>query len=92
MPQYKSESRDDCVNKAIAAYLEAIERGEMPDRDKFLQEHADIAAELRSFLRNASQFQQLAKDVIADSAFVSYTTDWPPEHSASDRNGTAMML
>jgi serine/threonine-protein kinase len=51
-------SREERVNEAIAAYLEAIERGASPDREQYLAEHADIAAELNSFIANQAQFQQ----------------------------------
>ena len=57
MPHSDSQSDDDRVNEAIAEYLEAVERGETPDRKKFLAEHADIAAELDSFLGNAAEFK-----------------------------------
>ena len=62
MPQNESSSRDEQVNEAIAAYLQAVDRGEPPNCDKFLAEHADIAQELKSFFANQSQFRQAAKE------------------------------
>src|SRR5262245_47045966 len=60
MPQDESSSRDYRVNEAIAAYLQAVERGETPDRERFLAEYADIAGELNSFFTNHAEFRQLA--------------------------------
>jgi len=61
MPHNESSSREDRVNEAIAAFLEAVERGEAPNREKFLAEHADIAAEVRSFFAEHSQLRQMAE-------------------------------
>src|SRR5262249_23881824 len=47
----------------IASYLDAIERGEIPDRERFLGDHPEIQTELRSFLSNLSQLRQVAGDV-----------------------------
>jgi WD40 repeat protein/tRNA A-37 threonylcarbamoyl transferase component Bud32 len=55
---HEPSSREERVNEAIAAYLEAVERGESPDREKLLADHPDIAAELNSFIANQAQFQQ----------------------------------
>jgi hypothetical protein len=51
-------SHENRVNEAIAAYLQAVERGENSDREKFLAEHADVAVELKSFFINQAEFQQ----------------------------------
>ena len=61
-----SESQDACareqrVNEAIAAYLEAVESGHGPGRQEFLAHHADIADELAAFLTDRDEFQRLAE-------------------------------
>ena len=61
LPPGESSSRDDRVNDAILLYLQAVERGEAVDREKFLAEHAEIAEELNSFFGNQAQFQQVAE-------------------------------
>src|SRR4029453_14825300 len=38
MPVNESPSNEDRINEAIAAYIEAVERGESPDTEKFLAE------------------------------------------------------
>lgn len=65
MSQEETQSRDDLVDEVIAAYLQAVEMGEKPDRRKFLAEHAEIARELESFFDNQSEVQQFVGE--ADS-------------------------
>jgi hypothetical protein len=63
MTENQSSSRNDRVNEAIAGYLQAVERGEQPDRETFLAQHGDIADDLGSFLdNNADMTQQPAYD------------------------------
>ena len=59
----ESPSGDDHVNDVILLYLQAVERGEAVNREKFLAEHSDIAEELKSFFGNQAQFQQVAEAV-----------------------------
>jgi tetratricopeptide (TPR) repeat protein/tRNA A-37 threonylcarbamoyl transferase component Bud32 len=56
-----SAVRDERVDEAIAAYLEAVDVGQEPDRDDFLRRHADIADELAAFFADHEQFQRLAE-------------------------------
>jgi tRNA A-37 threonylcarbamoyl transferase component Bud32 len=61
-----SASDSDCttgearVNQIIADYLQAIERGEVPDRAGLLARHADIVAELSAFFADHDRFQRAA--------------------------------
>jgi WD40 repeat protein len=55
-----SAARERRVNEAIAAYLQAVDAGQAPDRQEFLARHADLAAELEAFLADRKQFQHLA--------------------------------
>jgi hypothetical protein len=57
---HEPSSREDRVNEAIAAYLQAVERGDAPDRQRFLAEYVDIAPELKSFFDNQAEFCQVA--------------------------------
>jgi hypothetical protein len=50
------------VNEAIAAYLEAVDRCESPDGDKFLAEHAYVANKLKSFFADQSKFRRSILD------------------------------
>src|SRR5262249_4587205 len=56
-----SSGRDDCVNEAIAAYLEAAEAGQPPDRATFLASYPDLQSELRAFLEDRAKCAQAAQ-------------------------------
>jgi WD40 repeat protein len=55
-----SSTRERRVNEALAAYLEAADAGQPPDRQEFLARYPDLAAELEAFFANRAQFQRLA--------------------------------
>jgi WD40 repeat protein/tRNA A-37 threonylcarbamoyl transferase component Bud32 len=54
-------SREQHVNEAIAAYLEAADAGQAPDRKAFIAHHPDIAADLEAFFADQDQFERLAE-------------------------------
>ena len=81
MSPSESLSRDDQVNEAIAAYLQAVDRGEAPDREQFLAEHVDIADDLRDFLAGHGQLQALAGNLDPSA--------WPIRDSSPCATGTA---
>jgi serine/threonine protein kinase len=56
-------ARDDRANKAIAAYLEAVDAGQAPDQAQFIADHADIAEELQAFFADHEQFDRLASSL-----------------------------
>jgi len=53
--------REQRVNAAIAAYLEAADAGQTPDHKEFIAAHSDIAAELQSFFANRDKFERMVK-------------------------------
>jgi tRNA A-37 threonylcarbamoyl transferase component Bud32/outer membrane protein assembly factor BamB len=55
-----SSARDERVNEVLAEYLEAVEAGCTPDRQAFLAQHAEFAAELSAFFANQDQFAHAA--------------------------------
>jgi serine/threonine-protein kinase len=61
--QPSAESRDERVNEAIAAYLEAVEAGRPPDREAFLARYPDLQSELRAFLDDHARFAQAAQPI-----------------------------
>ena len=63
MPNETNESsvREQRVNEAIAAYLEAVDAGEAPDPKGFIAAHSDIAGELESFFANRDEFERMAE-------------------------------
>ncbi len=56
------DQRQQHLNQIIAAYLEAEESGNAPDKESFLRKHAQYAAELKSFFADRDQFQRYAKN------------------------------
>src|SRR5262249_34343426 len=52
--------REQRVNEAIAAYLEAAEAGRAPGREEFLARHPDLADELGAFLADRDRFARAA--------------------------------
>jgi WD40 repeat protein len=59
-PPASSSPRDHRLDEAIAAYYEAVQLGQAPDRDKFLAGFPDLADELRSFLDDKAAFERRA--------------------------------
>src|SRR5205823_6617190 len=60
---FRREGGDDPeprLNEVIAAYLEDLEAGRMPDRPGLLARHPDLAAELASFFANQDHLDRLA--------------------------------
>src|SRR5262245_28767741 len=52
--------RDQRVNEAIAAYLEAAEAGRAPGREEFLARYPDLANELTAFFADRDRFARAA--------------------------------
>src|SRR4051794_15210557 len=55
-----TDDRERRVDEAIAAYLEAEDRGIAPDRQAFLAGHPELAAELEVFLVDHDRVGRLA--------------------------------
>ncbi len=55
-----SVAREQRVDAAIADWLQAVEAGTAPERAEFLAQHAEIAAELASFLDDQALFDRAA--------------------------------
>ena len=45
------------LDALVAQYLEALERGEQPDRNQFLQQHPDFSTELQKFFADLDKVQ-----------------------------------
>src|SRR5262245_39752778 len=60
-----SSDRERRLNDVIAAYLEAVDAGQRPDRDEWLRRHPDLADELRAFFANHDRLAQLGQPLRA---------------------------
>ncbi len=54
------ESGNSPLDAIIAAYLEAVERGDKPDRDRLMLDHPQLASELRAFFADLDRVHQAA--------------------------------
>ena len=55
----ESVSRDQRLQEILAAYLQDVEAGKNPDREKLLAQHPDLADDLRSFLAENDKMRRL---------------------------------
>ena len=68
---FDSSEQDQRFQEVLAAYLQAVEAGQHPDRDDWLTKHPDLAAPLRSFFANQDEFARLAEPLSAPRALAS---------------------
>jgi WD40 repeat protein/tRNA A-37 threonylcarbamoyl transferase component Bud32 len=54
---------DDSLDQVIAAYLQKVEAGEVPDRDALLSSHPALAARLRAFFADYDRLDHQAGDL-----------------------------
>ena len=55
----ESVARDQRLQEILAAYLQEVEAGKNPDREKLLAQHPDLADDLRSFLAENDKMRRL---------------------------------
>jgi len=56
-----STDRDRRVNEIITAYLEAVDAGQTPDRQEWLRQYPEFAAELEAFLADYEHVDRMAE-------------------------------
>ena len=78
--QPEPPDREQRLNALLAAYLEAAQAGRPPDREQWLEQHPEFAAELRAFLADQDRFARLAEPIRAaarpDGTRVRYFGDY----------------
>jgi eukaryotic-like serine/threonine-protein kinase len=56
---HESVSREQRLQHILAVYLQDVEAGQNPDREKLLAQHPDLADDLRSFLAENDKMRRL---------------------------------
>jgi hypothetical protein len=62
-PTPSNPSPDESLSGVIAAYLQAVDAGQTPDRNELLRRHPDLADDLRRFFADQERLDQLARPV-----------------------------
>ena len=92
-----SEKREQSVpssrlDEVIAAYLQAVESGQKPDRDEWLRRNPDVAEGLRAFFADQDQFDRVAaplKDAIAEAPTITPNPAGAPTRQSGAAQGAA---
>jgi len=58
-----SDSREQCLQAILHAYLQARDRGEQPDRQAILDAHPDVRSELAAYFADTSKLAQMARSL-----------------------------
>jgi hypothetical protein len=65
MSSESSDPRSEQLNQIIADYLKVVESGEAPDRDELIEQHPDLAEELKSFFADHDQMKVAGEGIEA---------------------------
>src|SRR4051812_49330750 len=53
--------RDDRMGQVLAAYIEALDAGQAPDREALFRQHPDLAEDLAAYFAQHDRFQRLVE-------------------------------
>jgi WD40 repeat protein/serine/threonine protein kinase len=59
MAEVASDAWDERLEEAFCEYLQAVDRGEKPDREEWLRKYPDLRAELEELIQDDRQFKTL---------------------------------
>jgi predicted Ser/Thr protein kinase len=74
-PSSDNTGREARLDELIAAYLEAVEAGQSPDRDVWLARQPDLADDLRQFFANHDRMAQVGAPLRAITPVASPTSE-----------------
>jgi eukaryotic-like serine/threonine-protein kinase len=66
MSEIAADAREDRLEEAVFKYLQAVDRGEGPDREEWLKEYPDLRQELEEFFVDDRQLKTLAEPLCRD--------------------------
>src|SRR5262249_28448845 len=63
-----SPSREQRLQDILLGYMQAVDAGQMPDRQDLLRQHPDLAADLQAFFADQDRLDRLARPLRPDPA------------------------
>jgi WD40 repeat protein len=66
-PASPDSDKDRQLEALLHSYLQAVDAGQVPDRDALLRQHPDLASELADFFSNQDKVAQLAHGMAGDA-------------------------
>ena len=78
MTQSSASSRERLLNEVVAAYLQAVDAGRPPDRQRLIGQFPDFAAELQSFFADQDRLKRIAVPVDSTSEWGRLAAEPPP--------------
>jgi serine/threonine-protein kinase len=63
MSEKSSSEREQRLERVLSDYLHAVQAGSPSDREELLQQHPDLAEDLRSFFRNRDAIDRIAGSI-----------------------------
>jgi tRNA A-37 threonylcarbamoyl transferase component Bud32 len=67
-PASDDSARDDQLEAILHAYLQAVDAGQVPDRDDLLRQHPEFASELAAFFADQDAVAQMARGMVGVEA------------------------
>jgi WD40 repeat protein/serine/threonine protein kinase len=58
-----SQAREHRVKQVLTEYYQAVDAGQLPDREELLRRHPDLAVDLQEFFADLERLEQLARPI-----------------------------